>query len=199
MAQKKSFQERYQENDTPWETHRADYNLTQTVACGQIIPGRALDIGCGSGNNVIWLAQNGFEAAGCDLAPTALKQARQKARDAGVSCDFFEVNFLENEIPGSPFDLLFDRGCFHTMADPQQRRLFSKRAAALLKPAGIWLSLSGNADEDREGEGPPQLSAQDICLAVEDDFEIISLASCRFDSDMEPPPRGWLCQMRRRL
>jgi len=198
MAHKKSFQERYQENDTPWEINRADHNLISTVIKTQISPGRALDLGCSTGDNTIWLAQHGFEAEGWDISKTAISQARCKAESQKVNCQFQQIDLLQDDLKPEQFQFIFDRGCFHTIAHSESGPAFVKKLAALLVNDGIWLSLSGNADEIRTDEGPPQLSAQLISSLVEPYLEILSIESTLFDSDMTIPPRGWLCRMRKR-
>ena len=198
MASKKSFQERYQENDTPWELNRADRHLVSVIENVPIKPGKALDIGCGTGDNVIWLAKHNFDASGCDISPHALATARTKATTAAAECQFSEKDFLEHDIINAPFNFIFDRGCFHSVPE-EMRPHFASRVASLLEDDGTWLSLIGNADEVREEEGPPQLTAQQITTLVEPFFELLSLESCVFDLNMGTSARGWICRMKKRL
>lgn len=200
MSEEEHYRKRYEENDTPWEIDRPDHNLIEMVESWPIKPGRALDIGCGTGDNTIWLAGQGFEATGCDASRLAIDRAVEKASSAGVYCNFLTRDFLEDEIEGAPFSFLFDRGCFHSFSDPDKRQAFVSRAAGLLERKGIWLSLIGNKDEIRpEGrEGPPQLTASEIVHAVEPCFEILLLRSGHFDSDQNPPPRNWICLKQKR-
>jgi len=115
-----------------------------------------------------------------------------------VECDFRLVNFLEGKIEGGPFGFVFDRGCFHSFGSEDDRTRFVRNAAAHLEEAGLWLSIIGNADERRQGFGPPRRSAGDIVLAVEPFFEILTLQSSRFGSPRPNPPRAWKCLMRKR-
>lgn len=200
MTEKEHFKRRYEEGDTPWEIDRPDYNLIRIVNDWSINPGKALDAGCGTGDNTIWLASHGFEATGCDSSRLAIDQALEKAAAAEVICEFITCDFLEDDIEEAPFSFLFDRGCFHTFSDPDKRLAFVSRAAGLLERGGLWLSLIGNSDEIRpEGqEGPPQLTASEIVNAVEPYFEILMLRSGHFDSNQEPPPRNWICLKQKR-
>lgn len=200
MTEVEHFKRRYEEGNTPWEINRPDHNLIEIVKNWPIVPGKALDAGCGTGDNTIWLAGHGFEATGCDASRLAIDRALEKAAAAGVICNFTTCDFLEDEIEGGPFSLLFDRGCFHTFSDPDKRLAFVSRAAGLLEEKGLWLSLIGNSDEVRpdDQEGPPQLTAAEIVNAVEPYFEILLLRSGHFDSNMEPPPRNWICLKRKR-
>ena len=72
MTNSTSFEERYIEGHTPWELNRADGNLISIIDAHGIASGKALDIGCGSGDNIIWLVQQGFTVTGCDTSLTAI-------------------------------------------------------------------------------------------------------------------------------
>ena len=85
MAEEDRFKERYQAGDTPWDISKPDYNLIQTVTTTPIQPCKALEIGCGTGDNAIWLSQHNFDVLGIDASEIAierLKRKRRKLRDA---------------------------------------------------------------------------------------------------------------------
>ncbi len=192
------FREMYEAGDTPWELHRPDVNLIEMVRDYAIAPGPALDIGCGTGNNTIWLARHGFTATGCDVTQLAVNQAMAKAAEAQVACTFLRLDFLSDAVAGAPFSFLFDRGCFHSFDRAGERRRFAEKAASLLHRDGLWLSLAGNRDEIRDTSGPPQRSALDIISAVEPFFEIQLLKSSHFDTNHASAHRNWVCLMKKR-
>jgi len=198
MTIEKRFRKRYESGNTPWDAGQPDFNLIETVIKNPVLRCKALDAGCGTGDNAIWLAQNGFQVIGTDISDIAIEKAKEKASKANVTCDFIVVNFLKNKIEGLPFGFIFDRGCFHSFSSEDDRRRFAQNAADHLKEGGLWLSIVGNADEDRQGPGPPQRTAGDIVLAVEPCFEILSLQSSYFGSNRPNPPRAWRCLMRKR-
>ena len=198
MTIEKRYKNRYKSGDTPWDAGRPDFNLIETVADNNILSCKALDVGCGTGDNSIWLAQNRFQVTGTDVSDIAIEKAKEKASKAKVKCNFLLVDFLKNKIEGVPFGFVFDRGCFHSFSSKDDRRGFAKNVAAHLEKAGLWLTIVGNADEDRQGPGPPQRTAKDIVLAVEPYFEILSLQSSYFGSNRPNPPRAWRCLMRKR-
>jgi SAM-dependent methyltransferase len=175
-----------------------DSNLMDFVSGIEIRRCRVLDIGCGSGENAIWLAQQGFDVVACDLSPTAIQRARGKLPAAEAEVRFLVADFLADPIPDSPFGLVFDRGCLHCMDDERERKIFVEKVAGLLEEGGHWLSLVGNADEGEREIGPPQLTASELVSIIEPHFEILSLRSGCFGSDQEVPPRAWICLMRRR-
>lgn len=198
MSIPERYQERYKAGDAPWDIGKPDFNLIEAVSQKPIAPCKALDIGCGTGDNSIWLAQNGFQVVGIDSSDIALGKAREKAIQAKVECDFKQLNFLISKVEGAPFGFVFDRGCFHSFASPGDRSIFAQNVAEHLSEDGFWLTLVGNADDRRESPGPPRRSAFEIVSAVEPYFEILSLISTHFGSNRPIPPRAWRCLMRKR-
>jgi SAM-dependent methyltransferase len=198
MTVEERYRERYKSGDTPWDVGQPDFNLMDVVTEKPILSCRVLDIGCGTGDNAIWLAQKGFQVMGTDTSHIALGKAREKAFKARVLCDFILLDFLQDTIEAPPFGLVFDRGCFHSFGSENDRRRFAKKVATQLEDAGLWLTIAGNGDEDRQGPGPPQRSAAEIVLAVEPYFEILSLQSSHFGSNRPNPPRAWQCLMQKR-
>lgn len=194
-----SFEERYRTGDLPWDHGMVDFNLAEVVERHGIKPCRVLDVGCGTGDNAIWLARQGFEVVACDLSATAIDRARAKACAAGAECRFIVADFLSDNIPGATFGLVIDRGCLHSVPGDENRRRFAQRVAGLLEEGGLWFSLVGNADEPKREVGPPQLGAAALAAIMEPCFEILSLVSGHFGSDQETPPRAWVCLMRKRV
>ncbi len=198
MSEKESFDKRYESGITPWELERPDSNLIEVIKNKKIHPCKALDIGCGTGSNAVWLAQNGFDIHGTDFSELAIEKAEKKAGKENLNIPFIVKDFLTKDLIGSDFEFIFDRGCFHSIEQAEDRRVFARNVSCHLKEEGLWFSLIGNADAGPRKEGPPVRSALDIVLAVEPYFEILSLVSDRFDSKREEPARCWKCLMKKR-
>ncbi len=198
MTEEKRFKQRYEAGDTPWDIGKPDFNLIQTVTTTPIKPCKALDIGCGTGDNAIWLSQQKFHVLGIDASEIAIEKAEQKALTANAKSTFRVSDILTSDVEGAPFGFAFDRGCFHALSSDKERKRFAEKVSVQLEKDGLWLSLLGNADEERHAPGPPQRTARDIVNAVEPYFEILSLVSGYFGSNRPNPPRAWVCLMRRR-
>ncbi len=198
MAEENRFKQRYKSGDTPWDIGKPDFNLIQTVTGMPINPCKVLEIGCGTGDNAIWLSRQNFHVVGIDASEVAIEKARSKAVEANVKCAFLVSDILTSRIEGAPFGFVFDRGCFHTMGSDKERKGFAENVNRHLEEDGLWLSLLGNADEQRDGPGPPQRTAREIVYAVEPDFEILSLVSGSLGSNRPKPPRAWVCLMRKK-
>ncbi|MFW6122898.1 MAG: class I SAM-dependent methyltransferase [Thermodesulfobacteriota bacterium] len=198
MTTEERFQKRYASGDTPWDIGKPDVNLIETVTGLPIEPCKALDIGCGTGDNSIWLAQNNFQVTGVDVSEVAIQKATEKALEAEVACSFQVVDFLAHDVDGGRFGFAFDRGFFHALNTDEERQRLAAKVAAHLDKEGLWLSLVGNADDQRPGPGPPRRTARDIVNNVEPSFEILSLVSGHFGSNRPDPPRCWVCLMKKR-
>jgi len=198
MSDQERWEERYRTGSTPWDIGRPDFNLTDMVTERPIRNCKALEIGCGTGSNAVWLAQQNFSVTATDVSDIAIQKAKERASDAGVKCVFLVSDFLNDEIPGAPFGFVFDRGCFHSFDSDEERKQLAENVAFHLEKAGLWLSLVGSTDGPAREVGPPQRSARDIVIAVEPYFEILSLSSSHFDSESLEPHRNWVCLMRKR-
>lgn len=185
------WDQHYQSGFTPWDTGRPEPALLAEIAAGGLPPGRALEIGCGTGTNARALAAAGWDVLGVDLAPTAIAQAR-----AAGGARFEVLDVLADAPPGGPYDLVFDRGCFHVFDDPADRDRFAARVAAALRPEGVWLSLVGSTEGGPRAGGPPRRSARDVADAIEPHLEVLSLRRHRFEDSSDAT--AWILRARRR-
>ena len=198
MTIEKRYRKRYKSGNTPWDAGQPDFNLIEIVTKNPILSCKVLDVGCGTGDNSIWLAQNRFQVIGTDISDIAIEKAKEKASKANVKCNFMLIDFLKNKIEGAPFGFVFDRGCLHSFSSEDDRRRFAQTASTHLEETGLWLTIVGNADEDRQGPGPPQRTAGDIALAVE--RHGLNPSRCnRLDlATSKNPPKAWRCLMQKR-
>jgi SAM-dependent methyltransferase len=192
-----AWNENYASGALPWDTGRPEHALVDFVQGGGVAPGRALDIGAGRGTNARWLAEQGFDVLGVDIAPLAVEQARARTTGAvAARCRFEVADFLADP-PAGPFAFVFDRGCFHVFDDPKDRARFAATVARVLAPGGVWLSLVGSTEGPAREVGPPRRSARDVVEAVEPALAVDDLSAIQFDSE-PPAPTAWRCVARKR-
>jgi len=120
----------------PWDTGVSPPELLDFIQNHK--PGRAIDIGCGTGTNVITLANAGWEVTGVDFAPRAIKLARQKASQAGIQAEFLIRDATKLRGIDGPFDLAFDLGCFHSIPRDGKTK-YLEQLSRILAPRGFWL------------------------------------------------------------
>jgi SAM-dependent methyltransferase len=184
----------YVSGQVPWDTRQPEPLLTALVASGAVAPGAALEIGAGTGTNAIWLAEQGFDVLGVDIAPLAVEQARARLNGRALRCRFAVSDFLAAP-PVGPFQFVFDRGCFHVFDAAADRQRFAAHVAAVLAPAGLWLSVIGSTEGPPREQGPPRRTAAEVALAIEPALEIVELRSAGFH---QAGIRAWSCLSRRR-
>lgn len=120
----------------PWDTGVSPPELHAFIAAHP--PGRALDLGCGTGTNVITLAQHGWQVTGVDFAVSAIAEARRKARAANALADLRVGDVTRLNSVTSPFDLILDIGCFHGLS-PAGQATYASSVKQLLAPNGAFL------------------------------------------------------------
>ena len=98
----------------PWDIGRPQPVFEELVQNREIKPGRVLDVGCGTGENSLFLAENGFTVTGVDITPAAIRIAEAKAGQRKVKVDFHVSNALSLPFSKGQFDSVIDSGLFHT-------------------------------------------------------------------------------------
>lgn len=109
-----------QPGTVPWDIGQAQPRLTELEALGAIT-GEVLDIGCGLGDNAIFLASRGHSVTGLDGSPTAVELARARAAEAGVQVRFDVADATELAGYESAFDTVIDSALFHCLDEDGQR------------------------------------------------------------------------------
>lgn len=119
----------------PFFADKVDENLAEWVADGHLVPGRALDLGCGPGRNAIWLARAGFTVDAIDLSPKAVAWAGERADQAGVEIRFACGDAFSAGLPSAQYDLVYDSGCLHHLP-PHRRVSYLALLDRILVPGG---------------------------------------------------------------
>ncbi|HTM56568.1 MAG TPA: class I SAM-dependent methyltransferase [Pirellulales bacterium] len=198
MSQHTDWNDRYREGNLPWDTGRPSSELQAVLSQNAIRPCRALEIGCGTGTNSVWLAQQGFEVTGLDVAPLAVEQANKRAHAAGVQVSFLAADVLQLPDLGGPFDFFFDRGCYHVVRRTAPTE-YAPAVARQLAAGARGLLLTGNAREPHD-PGPPVVTEQEIRDELGLAFYILDLHEFRFDEAPGVPEKflGWSCLVEKR-
>jgi SAM-dependent methyltransferase len=145
----------------PWDTNAPNENVIAWHTGGWV-HGEVLDIGCGLGDNAVYLAQNGHQVTGLDISPTALATARRRAEDAGVDVTFAVSDSTKLDGYTDAFDTVIDSGLFHCLDDDGGRSY----AAAVHRAtrAGATLLLSCFSDANLVGQKWPRPAVSEATL-----------------------------------
>lgn len=135
----------------PWDTGISPPELLAFIQSHP--PGRALDLGCGTGTNTLYLARHGWQVTGIDFAQRAINLARRKARKYGLEADLRLGDVTRLDSLAGPFDLILDIGCLHNL-DDSGRKTYLQHVKRLLAPDGtylVYLVLRRNPDDPGHG------------------------------------------------
>jgi SAM-dependent methyltransferase len=135
------FKTFYRLGFVPWDGHPLPSSL-QNLVEGEnaLATGTALDIGCGTGDNSIYLANHGWQVTGVDFVAKAVDKARAKASANKLDINFAQADAtrLSSEGVGTNFDLIVDNGCLHGMS-PQDRDSYVREVTAVAAPGARLL------------------------------------------------------------
>jgi len=150
----------------PWDTGISPPELMEHIQSHP--PGRALDLGCGTGTNVITLARHGWKVTGVDFAGHAIALARNKVKQAGVNAELYVEDVTQLHHVSGTFDLILDMGCFHTLSGENVQK-YIMNLQKLLAPQGTYLMYGFFKNQDEAGPG---ISKTDL-EALTGQFELV--------------------------
>src|SRR6201999_2582451 len=133
----------------PWD-NKAPSESVIAWQTGGWVHGDVLDIGCGFGDNAIYLAKNGHMVTGLDISPTALITAERRAKDAGVEVKFAVTDSTKLEGYTDAFDTIVDSGMFHCLADDGKLQYAAAAHRATRSGATLLLSCFSDAEQPQD-------------------------------------------------
>jgi len=127
--------------EIPWNIETPPKALIELVESGKVKTCKTIDLGCGTGNYAIYLANIGFDVTGVDISPTAIKIAKENAKKKGV-----KINFLVADVLGDldevkeTFDFAYDWELLHHIF-PEKRKKYVENVYRILNARGKYLSV----------------------------------------------------------
>jgi len=184
------------EGTPPWDIGRPQREFVRLEAAGEL-KGSVLDIGCGTGENALFLAGRGHEVWGIDFAPTAIEKAKAKAKQRGLKATFRVADALQLQKLGRTFDAVIDSGLFHTFDDGDRSR-FPRSLASVLPPGGRYLMMCFSEREPGDW-GPRRVTQAEIRETFTKGWEIESIRPSKFEAIVEGGgAEAWLARIARR-
>jgi cyclopropane fatty-acyl-phospholipid synthase-like methyltransferase len=177
----------------PWDIGRAQPPLVELAEAGKL-HSPVLDVGCGTGENALYLAGRGLDVTGIDAAPRAIAKARQKAEQRGMKVDFEVVDALTLSSLGRTFRTAIDSGLFHVFSD-NERPVFARELHAVLQLGGTYYLMCFS--EYQPGDwGPRRVTQAEIRETFSDGWEVGPIRSAGFETNLGPAA-AWLASVRR--
>jgi SAM-dependent methyltransferase len=120
----------------PWDTGISPPELEEFI--DSHLPGRALDLGCGTGTNLITMARAGWDVTGVDFAIKAVHWSRQRLKQQGLAGEVNQGDVTQLRNHGLPFNLVLDIGCYHGLPE-SSRLIYQENLQRLLQIQGTFL------------------------------------------------------------
>jgi len=172
------WEARYQARDMPWEKGEPSPGLVDFLAVHpELKRGTVCVPGCGAGHDVRAWARAGFEALGCDIAPSAIQLAEESPAEAGLKARYALHDFLKDK-PPARFEWVFEHTLFCAI-DPRDRDDYVQGVLRWLKPDGNYLAVNYLIPDQ---DGPPFGTTRD---------ELMKRFSPHFDLLNEWVPRSY--------
>ena len=183
MIGKIFFTLQYWLTNPPWDTGVTPPEVYDFLKSNP--PGRALDLGCGTGTNVLTLAKHGWQVTGVDYVPRAIKKASQRIYRAGLQeqIKVFVGDVLKQNTIIGEYDLILDIGCFHIFFGKQIKR-YKDLIYTHLVPGGYFLLYAHLSEDSGSGHGA---KGSDLDV-LESALTLIS----RQDGEESSRPSAWL-------
>ncbi len=192
-APRRDFELAYREGTPPWDIGRPQAEVVRLAEEGGFV-GDVLDVGCGTGENALYLAALGLRVVGIDASPSAVERARAKAAARGLALPFLVADALDLAKLRRRFETALDSGLFHAFA-PEQRRAYAHSLCEVLSPGGT-LHLLCFSDEEPPGPGPLRIAQHEIGDAFRSLFAITRIRPGRFESLMHPGgAKAWVATL----
>lgn len=188
------FFETAYEGTPPWDIGRPQAAVVELERAGDIV-GSVLDVGCGTGEHALYLAERGHDVVGIDLAPRAIELARAKARARGLEVDLRVWDALRAHELGRTFDTALDVGLFHTLSDDDRPR-YARSLHEALVPSGRAFVLCWS-ERNRWGYGPRRVTQMEILGTFEAGWAV-RIEEAVLETRLEPGSvHAWLARLKR--
>lgn len=189
----RDFEATYRAGGAPWEIGRPQGEIVRLAEAGLVV-GSVLDVGCGSGENALYLAARGHAVFGVDGSEAAIALARAKAAARGQAGVQFHVwDALQLRRLRKSFDTVVDSGLFHVFPD-EQRRPYAQSLAEVTA-SGSDLFILCWSDAEPPGPGPRRIAEHEIRDAFRSIFAVMDVAPAVFERTGAEPARAWLARL----
>lgn len=170
---RKTYDIMYRLGLTPWDTGIVPPELADLVEGPDALPaGRALDLGCGTGTQAIYLTRHGWQVTGVDFMARPLAEAQRKAAAAGVQPTWVQgdITHLSDLGLSTDYDLVLDLACFHGLKE-EERPDTARQITGLVRPGAIF--LLGAFAPGKRGPLPRGIGQDEVARLFGNDWQVL--------------------------
>ncbi|OYQ38272.1 hypothetical protein CHU92_05840 [Flavobacterium cyanobacteriorum] len=179
LSQKMYFTLSYKLNFAEWDVSAAQPDLVKLVNSGRLPGKRVLDIGCGLGDNAIYMATEGYDVTGIDYVTSGIKVARKRASKTNTCINFgvadaFSLSSFKNE-----FDIVTDFGLYHNVP-AGKLPLYLDNITKVLKPGGFFIIQSFGSGAPKSRFGPRLVTEPELHKVFGLPWEILEIQPAEY-------------------
>ena len=169
-------------DEIPWNNESPPELLVKLIESGKIKPCKAVDLGCGAGNYILYLAGLGFDATGIDMSSAAIDIARKNAERKNIGCNFIVTDLVKDlDKFEKKWDFAYDWSVLHHIL-PRDRIRYVKNVHGILNPKGKYLSVCFSEKDDTfETSGKYRKTSLGTVLYFSSEEELRELFSSCFN------------------
>lgn len=165
----------------PWEIDGPQSEIVHLAGHGEI-KSPLLDVGCGTGENALYLAKLGFDVTGIDIVSVAVEKALSKAKERSISATFLVWDALNLQGLQGCFNTVIDSGFFHALPD-KKRPVFVESLSSVLNPGGKYLMMCFSEHEPGSW-GPKRVTQAEIRETFGQGWMIDYIRETKFDTNV---------------
>lgn len=198
IAARRRWEARYAEGVTPWDTRQTPPEVVAFWQSGRLPHrGAALDLGCGPGTNVRYLARLGLYAIGVEIAGAPILSALQRLRHETAAVKQ-RIAFVCADVCALPwaspsFHYILDIGCLHSLP-PSVRERYAEGVITSLLPGGYYQLFAFDRGPEEAGDaqsGPVGMAKGEVASLFAGALRMVEEVEARPD---RRPCRWYLLQ-----
>ena len=201
LPDRSTFQSAYA-GKAPWDIGKPQGAIAESA---DLVTSPVLDAGCGTGENALFLAARGHHVIGIDFIDEAIRMARRKATERGLTAEFAVKDAMKLGDWDERFTTVIDSGLFHVFSDEDRARYVA--GLTHVTASGGRLLLLCFSDEEPGTQGPRRVSQREIRAAFDGAWAVEEIRAVRADvradlqdvSFSEGGPRAWFAIIRRNV
>lgn len=198
-SSKQIFSNLYATGKSLWDTDKPDSGLISILEKYNIKPCKVLECGCGTGNDSIYLAEQGFTVTGIDFAQYAIDSSNAKKEERKlINVEFILDNFITRDLGTEQYDFAYDRSAAYSGIYSNVCSKFANKISNALVSKGYWFTIIHSTHDGITYI--PSITEKGLRFSVEKYFDILELEEVPLEINLKDTSMlFWRCFMRKKI